>query len=56
VQVFGERRVFGVDLTQIPGVNVLTAQTLLAEVGPDLSRSSISEGGRAYCFLLPLLS
>src|SRR5229473_7324502 len=31
-------RVFGVDLTQIPGVNVLTAQTLLAEIGPDLSR------------------
>jgi transposase len=31
-------RVFGVDLAQIPGVNVLTAQTLLAEIGPDLSR------------------
>jgi hypothetical protein len=26
----------GVDLTQIPGVNVLTAQTLLAEIGPNL--------------------
>ncbi len=29
-------RIFGVDLTQIPGVNTLTAHTLLAEVGPDL--------------------
>ena len=31
-------RAFGVDLTQIPGINTLTAQMLLAEVGPDLSR------------------
>jgi transposase len=31
-------RIFGVDLTQIPGINVLTAQTLLAEIGPDFSR------------------
>ncbi len=29
-------RIFGVDLTQIPGVNALTAHTLLAEIGPDL--------------------
>ena len=31
-------RIFGVDLTAVPGINVLTAYTLLAEVGPDLSR------------------
>ena len=31
-------RIFGVDLTQVPGVHVLTTQTLLAELGPDLSR------------------
>ncbi len=31
-------RVFEVDLTAIPGISVLTAHTLLAEVGPDLSR------------------
>ena len=31
-------RIFGVDLTQVPGIQVLTAQTLLAELGPDLSR------------------
>jgi transposase len=31
-------RILGVDLTEIPGVNALTAHTLLAEIGPDLSR------------------
>jgi transposase len=31
-------RIFGVDLTAIPGISVLTAHTLLSEVGPDLSR------------------
>jgi transposase len=31
-------RVFGIDLTAVPGISVLTAHTLLAEVGPDLSR------------------
>jgi len=30
-------RIFGVDLTQVPGIHVLTTQTLLAEIGPDLS-------------------
>src|SRR5882762_4304146 len=31
-------RIFGVDLTQVPGVHTLTAQTLLGEIGPDFSR------------------
>lgn len=31
-------RVFGVDLTAVPGVSSLTAHTLLAEVGPDLGK------------------
>jgi transposase len=31
-------RAFGVDLTQVPGINALTAQALLTEVGTDLSR------------------
>jgi len=31
-------RIFGVDLTKVPGINVLTTQTLLAEIGPDFSR------------------
>jgi hypothetical protein len=33
-----EYRIFGVDLTRIPGVHTLTAQTLLAEIRPDLSQ------------------
>jgi transposase len=31
-------RAFGVDLTQVPGLNTLTAQILLTEIGPDFSR------------------
>ena len=31
-------RIFGVDLTEIPGINALTAHVLFAEIGPDLSR------------------
>lgn len=31
-------RAFGVDLTQIPGINALTAQVLLTEVGTDFAR------------------
>ncbi len=31
-------RIFGVDLTAVPGISALTAHTLLAEVGPYLSR------------------
>jgi len=30
-------RIFGVDLTAVPGINALTAHTLLSEVGRDLS-------------------
>jgi len=30
-------RILGVDLTQIPGINTLTVQDVLSEVGPDLS-------------------
>jgi transposase len=29
-------RIFGVDLTAVPGINVLTAHTILSEVGPDI--------------------
>jgi transposase len=31
-------RAFGVDLTQVPGLNTLTTQVLLTEIGPDFSR------------------
>ncbi len=44
-------RTFGVDLTQIPGINTLTAQMLLTEVGPDLSRFPTAA---AFCSWLRL--
>jgi transposase len=31
-------RIAGADLTQIDGINVLTAQTILTEIGPDVSK------------------
>jgi transposase len=31
-------RIFGVDLTAVPGINVLTAHTILSEVGPDITQ------------------
>jgi transposase len=44
-------RTFGVDLTQVPGINTLTAQMLLTEVGPDLSRFPTAA---AFCSWLRL--
>jgi transposase len=44
-------RAFGVDLTQVPGINTLTAQMLLTEVGPDLSRFQTAA---AFCSWLRL--
>ena len=32
-----QTRIFGVDLTRIDGINILTSQVLLSELGPDLS-------------------
>jgi transposase len=31
-------RVFGVDLTNVPGISAITAQTILCEIGTDVSR------------------
>jgi transposase len=44
-------RAFGVDLTQIPGVNPLTGQVLLTELGPDLKRFPTAA---AFCSWLRL--
>jgi len=44
-------RAFGVDLTQVPGINTLTAQMLLTEVGPDFSRFPTAA---AFCSWLRL--
>ena len=44
-------RAFGVDLTEIPGVNSLTAQMLLTEIGPNLDRFPTAA---AFCSWLRL--
>jgi transposase len=46
-------RIFGVDLTRIPGINVLTTQTLLAEIGPDLSRFACAPAFTSWLGLCP---
>lgn len=44
-------RTFGVDLTQIPGINTLTAQMIFTEIGPDFSRFPTAA---AFCSWLRL--
>jgi len=44
-------RAFGVDLTQVPGINPLTAQVLLTEIGPSLARFPTAA---AFCSWLRL--
>ena len=44
-------RAFGVDLTEVPGINSLTAQMLLTEIGPDLFRFPTAA---AFCSWLRL--
>jgi transposase len=46
-------RVFGVDLTTIPGIDVLTAHTLLTEVGPDLSKFPTADAFASWLGLCP---
>ena len=46
-------RIFGVDLTAVPGVHVLTAHMLLAEVGPDLSRFRSAAAFASWLGLCP---
>ena len=46
-------RILGVDLTAIPGVNALTAHTLLAEVGPNLSRFATASAFASWLGLCP---
>jgi len=46
-------RIFGVDLTLIPGVHVLTTQTLLAEIGPDFSRFANAPAFTSWLGLCP---
>lgn len=46
-------RIFGVDLTEVPGMSILTAHTLLAEVGPDLSRFPNASAFSSWLGLCP---
>lgn len=46
-------RIFGVDLTQVPGLNPLTANTLLTEIGPDLSRFANASAFASWLGLCP---
>jgi len=46
-------RILGVDLTAVPGMNVVTAHTLLAEVGPDLRRFRSASAFASWLGLCP---
>lgn len=46
-------RVLGVDLTSIPGISVLTVQTILAELGPDLYKFRSAPAFSSWMGLCP---
>jgi transposase len=46
-------RILGVDLTAVPGMNVLTAHTLLAEAGPDLRKFRSASAFASWLGLCP---
>lgn len=46
-------RIFGVDLTAVPGISVLTAHTFLAEIGPDLSKFRSASAFASWLGLCP---
>jgi transposase len=46
------KRVLGVDLTRIDGIKVMTAQTVYAELGPDLGAAFPTEGAFSSWLLL----
>jgi transposase len=46
-------RIFGVDLTAIPGISVLTAHTILAEIGPDISKFRNASAFASWLGLCP---
>ena len=46
-------RIFGVDLTAIPGISALTAHTLLAEIGPELNRFPNAAAFASWLALCP---
>jgi len=46
-------RIFGTDLTAVPGISALTAHSLLAEIGPDLSRFPNAAAFASWLALCP---
>jgi len=46
-------RIYGVDLTEVPGINALTAHVLFAEIGPDLSRFANRSAFASWLGLCP---
>jgi transposase len=46
-------RISGVDLTDVPGINAITAHTILTEVGPDLSRFRNASAFASWLGLCP---
>ena len=47
------RRVFGVDLTQIPGIRTGIAQTLFGEIGPDFTKFRSASAFASWMGLCP---
>jgi transposase len=47
------KRVFGVDLTKIPGIDVRIAQTLFGEIGPDFTKFSSASAFASWMGLCP---
>ena len=46
-------RIAGVDLTDVPGLSTLTAQTIIMEVGPDVSRFKNASAFASWLGLCP---
>src|SRR5437867_5130521 len=46
-------RIFGVDLTDVPGISAVTAHTILCEIGPDVSRFRNASAFASWLGLCP---
>jgi transposase len=46
-------RIFGVDLTTVPGISALTAHAILSEIGPDLSKFQSASAFASWLGLCP---
>jgi len=46
-------RIFGVDLTEVPGISGVTAHTILCEIGPDLSQFRNASAFASWLGLCP---